>query len=295
MRTLWFVVALCMLSWSTAHAQFVAPPSDAVPSPSPTREDVAASYTATPVPLGALGSCAAMAGTYASVSGGLRVEPHYCDGVEWVSILTEKNLNADVDIFPHAVIAQAAAGEYGFRVLHDGVYTDFGGSTNDRVYASNGTVIANSWKFGDITVETIGSAQGYIWMFSPTPFPAGSLIPCTSGRKGALQTLSSDGRTYQCNGTVDQTFAWREVWTGALDFAVFASNSCQNLTFTATGAVAGEPIAEGGCGPAMAGDPDLTCKVSISDTNTASVRICCNDTLGCANLASITFTAAALR
>lgn len=206
-----------------------------------------------------------------------------------------QKVNADSDISPHAVISQAASGEYAFRALHDGVYWDIGASTNDRIYASNGTVIANSWKFGDITVETIGAAQGYIWMFSPTPFPVGSLTACSSGRKGALQTLSSDGRLYQCNGTADQTLGYRTAWTGALDFAVFASNSCQTLTFTATGAVAGEPVAEGGCGLVMAGDADVTCKVSISATNTASVRICCNDTLGCADLGSITFTAAALR
>lgn len=180
-----------------------------------------------------------------------------------------QKVNADSDISPHAVIVQAASGQTGMAALHDGVYWDFGASTNDRVYASNGTVIANSWRFGDITVETIGSVQGYITMFSPTPFPGGSLTACGSGRKGALQTLSGDGRTYQCDGTANNRMANNLSASASLDFGTILTGASGTAAMTVTGAVSGDAVV---CNPTAALSSGVSVAYSyVSASNTVTV------------------------
>lgn len=216
------------------------------------------------------------------------------------TLKNSQNVNSGTDIGPHAVIAQAASGEAAFKVNQNGARYYFANSGNVYCYSDGAIVIcASQWDIAaGVTTNIIGAStagRNRVEMFYPQPIPLGSLLTCDATHMGVLQTLSGDGRTYQCNGTSNQTFGFRAAWTGALDFAVFASNTCQDLTFTATGAVANEPIAEGGCGAVFVADSDLTCKVVISATNTARVRVCCNDTLGCTDLSSITFTAAALR
>jgi hypothetical protein len=209
-----------------------------------------------------------------------------------------QKVNADTIITPLSIVAQAPAGQAAFKVAQTGarVYFDVGGN----IYcASDGSqvVCASAWIIPSLSVETIGSVQGYTQIFSPTPYPSGSLTACSSGRKGALQTLSGDGRPYQCNGTSNQTLSYTSAtaWSGNLNFSVFSGQGCQTLTFTATGAVADEPIAGGGCGSVYGGDGDLTCNLAITATNTASVRLCCIDITGCADLAAITFSARPLR
>lgn len=178
-------------------------------------------------------------------------------------------VDADSDISPHAIISQAAAGEYAFRALHDGVYWDIGASTNDRIYASNGTIIANSWRFGDITVETIGSVQGYVTIFSPTPFPGGSLTACSSGRKGALQTLSGDGRIYQCDGTANNRMANNLSASASLDFGTILTGASGTSTMTVTGAASGDAVV---CNPTAALSSGVSVAYSyVSASNTVTV------------------------
>lgn len=119
---------------------------------------------------------------------------------------------------------------------------------------------------------------------------------CSAGNAGTLSTLSSTGAAFYCNGTAAQQVALRVPWSSSLDFSAFAGASCQTLTFTAAGAVDGEPIASGGCGDIFDFDADLLCMMAISATNTVSVRVCCRDeTGGCGDPPATAFTAAAVR
>lgn len=127
-----------------------------------------------------------------------------------------------------------------------------------------------------------------------TPYSA--TPTCNAGATGSFSVDTDDSRAYYCNGTTTQAFAMRGgPWSGALDFAVFGGAICQTLTFAATGAVLNEVIAVGGMGSVTNGDPDVIGGISITAADVASVRLCCVDTLGCADLGSITFTAAAIR
>lgn len=199
-----------------------------------------------------------------------------------------------VDVPGQSFVASRASGtDYAFRSTNNARW-DFGNGANDFVVSTGGAVSANSWSFADVTSDILDFTSDGLGMLNARIFPTGSLSTCAS-RAGTMNYLNTDDHFYGCNGTASQQLAYRAAWTGSLDFAVFAAIDCQDLTFTATGAVSDEPIAVGGCGAVHNGDPDLTCDVSISATNTARVRLCCVDAAGCADLASITFSAAAVR
>lgn len=127
-------------------------------------------------------------------------------------------------------------------------------------------------------------------------FPTSDTTGCAAGTEGGHKARSTDNRWVYCDGTTVQILAFRGgPWSGAIDFAAAVGVGCQTGTFTATGAVTDEPIAVGGCGSVVNADADYTCSAAITATNTATVQICCQDVGGCANPASITFSAAALR
>lgn len=216
------------------------------------------------------------------------------------TLANSQNVNANTIITPYAVVSQAASGERAFGPAHDGARVYFGESGNVYAYNNAGQIVfAASIEAGSMETDTLGSATGgrdRVEIFYPQPYPLGSLSTCDAAHMGVLKTLSSDGRTYQCNGTSNQTFGFRAAWSSALDFGAFAGASCETLTFAASGAVANEPIAAGGCGTILAGDADLECFVNVSATNTVQVRVCCRDAGdGCGDPASTTFTAAASR
>jgi hypothetical protein len=219
------------------------------------------------------------------------------------TLANSQNVNADTIITPQAVVAQAASGQKAFGVAQNGARVYFCESGNCYCYDVGGlTTCANQWdlpagvKTNLIAASTPGRDR--VEIFYPQPYPLASLSTCDSTHMGVLKTLTTDERNYMCDGSTDTNLKIAGMggpWSGSLDFAVFASVSCQTLTFAATGAVLNEPVAQGGCGSVLAGDTDLTCTVAISATNTASVRLCCLDAAGCADLASITFSAAAIR
>lgn len=128
-----------------------------------------------------------------------------------------------------------------------------------------------------------------------TLVPQSAVDSCTSDKKGQLTTLTSDGRLYQCNGTSSQTFGYRKSWSGSLDFGAISATSCSSLTISATGAVANESVACGGCGSVMNADASLTCGCAVTSTDTLTVRLCCNSGSSCADPSAITFTATAIR
>jgi hypothetical protein len=210
-----------------------------------------------------------------------------------------QKVNSGTTITPNAVVSQAAAGQVGMACLNNCKW-DFGDSTNDFCQSSGGEVqCSGAWQWGSIEVDTIGNAtpgRNRIEMFYPQPFPLGSLTACDSDHKGVLQTLTSDNRTYQCNGTTNQTFGFRAFWSGSLDFGAIPAGECDDLTFAATGAVLDEAIACGGMGTLHAVDSELTGECAISATDTVQVRACCHRlAASCGNPAAITFSAAALR
>lgn len=175
-----------------------------------------------------------------------------------------------------------------------------GGSGNVTITGTGGITIANTGldmnNNGLITNTAAGKpvlvndGDGLrLTGYSATP-------TCASGVTGTLSVDSDDGRAYYCDGTTAQIVAFRGgPWSGSLNFNAFSGQGCQTLAFTATGATANEPIVGGGCGTVMTTDTQLMCSIAITGANTASVRLCCMNTLGCADLSAITFTATALR
>lgn len=118
---------------------------------------------------------------------------------------------------------------------------------------------------------------------------------CAASNAGTFSTLTSTGASFYCNGTAARQLVTQTSWSSSLDFAAFANQVCQTITFTATGAIKDEAVALGGCGSVFGGDTDLTCEASITANDEAAVRLCCIEAAGCADLAAITFTVTALR
>lgn len=84
-------------------------------------------------------------------------------------------------------------------------------------------------------------------------------------------------------------------WSGSADFASFSGQGCQTLTFSAPGAIVDEPVMAGGCGSIYSFHNNLTCSISITAADTASVRLCCTDVSGCSNPGPITFSITTVR
>jgi hypothetical protein len=174
-----------------------------------------------------------------------------------------------------------------------------GGGGNITITGSNITMVNAGLDAGNNTT-IMNTTSGKPVLFNDadgirlTPYSA--TPTCNAGATGSFSVDTDDSRAYYCNGTASQVMALRGgPWSSALDFAVFAGAACQTLTFAASGAVLDEAVVAGGCGSVFNGDTDLTCEVSITATDVASVRLCCIDAAGCADLGSITFTATALR
>jgi hypothetical protein len=125
--------------------------------------------------------------------------------------------------------------------------------------------------------------------------PQASTPSCAASNAGTFSTLTSTGAPFYCDGTAARQLVTQTSWSSSLDFAAFANQVCQTITFTATGAVKDEAVALGGCGSVFGGDTDLTCEASITANDEAAVRLCCIEAAGCADLTAITFTVTALR
>lgn len=242
-------------------------------------------------------------GARGPVSGGGAVSP-----VQVLNIVTDAGTltRADRDVYGNAFVASAmqpdgGTARYSFISNQDSCMKLGGGVAAD-VCAAAGVISFNA---GDVVVPTMHVTQPacpvgqtcrwYSDAWGPGFFPRASLPACAAGQEGGMVALTTDHRPYFCDGTAAQRLAARASWSGALNFAAFSASSCQSLTFTATGAIQDEPVVPGGCGSVYSGDSDLTCNVAITAANTATVRVCCTDTLGCADIPSITFSAVAIR
>lgn len=118
---------------------------------------------------------------------------------------------------------------------------------------------------------------------------------CAGANAGTFSALSSTGAPFYCNGTAAQQIVTKASWSSSLDFAAMGGVTCQTITFAAMGAIKDEPVVIGGCGSVVAGDIGLTCMGAVSANDVASIRVCCSEALGCANLPAITFSLTAIR
>lgn len=135
-----------------------------------------------------------------------------------------QKVNADVDITPHAVIAQAASGERAFGPAHDGARIYFGESGNVYCYNSAGEVrCASAWAIQSLSVDTIGSytSNRVIDIFNPHVFPTGTLGTCNGGSGGGNipegtikvqsgSSLSAQSRVCACvsDGAGTPAYTW---------------------------------------------------------------------------------------
>lgn len=230
---------------------------------------------------------------------------------EVLAIVTDAGslTRADQDVYGNAFVASNRSPDGGpgtdFLIATERGGIRFGPGTAERIVATapneltiqagalktQTTYIAQAANYTNTNMRWF-TDSGFWFGF----FPNSTLTGCNASSEGGIRAYSTDHKPYYCNGTAAQAMVLQGgPWSGAVDFTSFSGQGCQTLTFTATGAVANEPVASGGCGSVMNGDGDLTCNVAITAANTASVRICCTDTLGCADLSPITFTATALR
>jgi hypothetical protein len=138
------------------------------------------------------------------------------------------------------------------------------------------------------------SSTGYWPRDFPTTDTSGCVgVPNAEGGRKWHTTLKRGVRCTSAEVIVDAVKGGP--WSAALDFPAFANSTCEVLSFTATGAVLDEPVVPGGCGTVVGTDKDLRCNAVVSTSNQVSIQICCEDSAGCADLPSLTFSASALR
>lgn len=135
-----------------------------------------------------------------------------------------QKVNADTNITPNSVVAQAASGERAFGPAHDGARIYFGESGNVYCYNSAGEVNCQSaWKIPTISTDTIGSytSNRVVDAFNLHHFPVSSLGTCngvgTAGNipEGTIKVLSGaslSGQSRICacvsDGAGTPAFTW---------------------------------------------------------------------------------------
>lgn len=259
----------------------------------PTRNDTAASYTATgangvrtaaQASPGALGMCSALAGAYsaATPTNETGIRPYFCDGVAWRRVFTSADgvlPNADVYVPGYSFNAQAPAGDYAFRANNRARW-DFGDGVNDECVSIGARVVCGSFVFGDVRTDTIANnTTNQHVLVDPTQYlrisPRGG-TGCSSGTAGGLQTNSADGnRPWWCDGT--NRFRISRVLTVPItfDFPSVPNGSCTTASITVTGAALNDTIS-------VNADFTLPASVGIGNvrstaTDTVSLRLCNHD------------------
>lgn len=204
-----------------------------------------------------------------------------------------QKVNPDLMITPYSVVSQAASGERAFGVAHDGARVCFGTDSGACMSSVSGVISSNAaMEVSTISVDTLGlktSSRGRIEMFYPQPYPFNSLLACDSDHKGVIQTLSTDGRTYVCDGTTNQRVAYSLTSAAtSLDFGSIASHGTETLTITLTGATTTDiPL----CRPTSGGAPttDIDIHEYMSAANTVSL-VAHNDSGGNVDPPATTYT-----
>lgn len=212
---------------------------------------------------------------------------YQCDGNgAWAQVYTTRDglmPSADVDIPAHMFYANNDEDGYYFRALNDGCI-DFGAGPGDYMCS-----IANELHFYSTTHQATTFVQVLAKEPQGSPFliiNAGgytgesannSLATCNSSSKGGRQTLSSDGRSYYCDGTTVLPLAVILSNTASLNFPNILAGDEKTMTMTVTGAVTTDGVFCSPLAPLEGGLVISYSYVSSADTVTITER---NATVG---------------
>lgn len=196
MKRLLPLLLLPVLAWGFTPKRPAS--SGGTSTPSPTRDDVANSYTADSFDGGtftgtsfnggtvsgtalsatgpngvktapqaspaALGACAALAGGFGSAtpSGETDVRPYFCEGVSWTRVITRADsalLNGDSVAALKFLTLTAPAGNYALGLLNNSII-DMGTGPSDHFYSNGSQLVFGSLSAGDLTVSILSPPSG---------------------------------------------------------------------------------------------------------------------------------------
>lgn len=228
---------------------------------SPSREDTAASYTATG-PNGvktaaqaspaSLGTCAALAGAYASATptGESGTRPYFCDGIAWRRVYTSADgalPNADTHVPGRTFISQAPSGLYGFVATNNSKW-DLGAGPTDEIWSDGTFINGASWRLGSVNVVTLANRDtganlsvSLARNLRLLPNADAPSAHCGTNDSGGIKVHSTDGnRLYYCDGTRHMPVARLAAASASLDLPEVAAggrSSAQVVTGVAGAAV----------------------------------------------------------
>lgn len=192
-----------------------------------------------------------------------------------------QKVNANNIITPYAVVSQAASGQRAFGPAHDGARVYFGGSGNVYCYNNAGQIrCAAGIGVPSEETDTIGNytpGRNRVEIFYPQPYPLGSLTTCDTDHRGILQTLTTDGRSYACDGTTNQRLAYSLSNTTSINWGSLGPNDSETQTQTVTGALTSDAVF---CSPVNGGSMQgMDMHPTVTSSNTVSI-VAHNDTGG---------------
>lgn len=262
--------------------------------PDPTRDDVAASYTATgpngvrtvpQVNPAALGTCAALAGAWAATTPDYetQVTGYFCNGTRWARVWTDEDgvtVSPDRTVAGRTFVSQALSGDYAFKANNRPIW-DLGDGVADELVSLGSRIRSGSWEVAsgqslttDVLAPTtagtdlIVSLQARLFVLQP-----GLASACTAGRAGGLQSRSADGnRLWHCDGANAYRVSRVLVVPVVFDAPSVPNGACITPAVTVTGAALGDSIS-------VNADFALPMSVSIGNVrttaaNTVSLRLC---------------------
>lgn len=202
-----------------------------------------------------------------------------------------QKVNPDLIITPYSTIWQAGAGQRAAGVAQTGarIYFDVGG--NIYCYSTGAKVqCASAWAIPSFETDTIGAltpSRDKVEIFFPQPYPLSSLSTCDSGHMGVLKTLTTDGNTYQCNGTDNRGLLRYLRGSAALNFGSIAAGADETQTLTVTGAATTDTVT---CSATASLGASMTISQTwVSSSNTVSITVGNFALTGSVDPASTTF------
>lgn len=184
-----------------------------------------------------------------------------------------QKVNPDTIITPYSVVSQAASGQAAFRVAQTGARYYFDVAGNVYCYSNGSKIICTSQLDTPAmqvdTVDSYTASRNRVEILYPQPYPFGSLPTCDSTHKGVLTTLSTDGRTYACDGTTEQRVAYSLSGSASLNFGNLTTHTSETLTVTVTGALTTDAVV---CSALAQIEDDLHIQSWVSAADTVSVR-----------------------
>lgn len=264
-------------------------------TPDPTRNDTAASYTATgangvrtvpQVNPAALGVCSALAGAWAATTPDYetQVTGYFCNGTRWARVWTDEDgvtVSPDRAVAGRTFVSQAASGDYAFRANNRPLW-DLGDGVADEFVSLGSRIQANA------TLQLAVGQAVYTDILSPSSASADLLVSlqqrwfvlqpglaptCTAGRAGGFQSRGTDGnRPWHCDGTAAYRISRVLVVPVTFDAPSVPNGTCITPSVTVTGAALNDTIT-------VNADFALPATVSIGNvrataTDTVALRLC---------------------